>query len=943
MRLSVVAMDIVGEGVMEKKSKAESCCRNGSMLLLLVAMFFIGRKIWRMDFPITKTDFADITLGMATAKNIDIQHLIGWYSLYAVVLSLLFAYLFHRLGYFDKIIKKIKVFESLSIDNDIYFIGLVLIGNILLGNRSWISWTYVLSVLTACIFLYKFNPNADKKSILSTWLTAILSFAIPCTYIAERMETYYIYYMVALLNYIFLLYLCRNAVDEEFLAKIQIKLFPFTVAALVSYAIMAIMEVVLLRGHAVMDAWIIAPFVVAIVYLCLFEGQIDRDYSKLNFYGAVILLAMSYLPVLGNTQPINFFEGANSGVSISEFILGTGIPVFNNLDAHLLAGTLPGLIYYALTGDYIGSVFVPYIWLFIAILGILSLSYLLNKYFSDQETVILLTLFPWSYLFYFFGGFIVFVVFLYWQKKQGICQNILLMTAFTALSLYRIDFGASFGVALLVCPILCCLGHNRYKVLFKYVLTVLLWCIGGVCIAYQIALNYNADPMVVMQSFLTAFSSNQNWAYGELGPLYNVFWFYLLLPLVIAVLIWPYIKRIQNGEESISDWIAIFLYATFMLNIPRMLARHTLVEKEASTYAIPLILIALLLMSRLKRQQAAIFTLIYLIGSVAIIGIGSAGMLGEVVIGVKNMGSIEEYAVNTTSIIRSVHANEHSLVKLTDDDSKQIAAYQEFFTSNLDERETYFDFTNQAMFYAFTKCKNPVYVNQCPAMINGYKGQWQAVDSLKYEKPKFVAMPYRFGGKNSTYYFTVGLDDLLNVDRYHLLIDYITENYRPYCAVGDFAVWCLKSEHAALCQRDKENGIEREYLDYTYEPEVNHLHKLGAIPYLWGKCDVTDVENKGLTSVESKDYLLTSSISGRKGFLMVELEAPYRKDVEISLMGNGISPVKYKFQVQKGLHRYRIHISGDILWHSDKLEKISVNDDEVHVKTVSFEEITSSL
>ena len=924
---------------MEKKSKAESWCRNGIMLLLIVAMVFICRKIWRMDFPITKTDFADITLGMATAKNIDIQHLIGWYSLYAVVLSLLFAYLFHRLGYFDKIIKKIKVFESLSIDNDIYFIGFVLIGNILLGNRSWISWTYVLSVLTACIFLYKFNPNADKKSILSTWLTAIISFAIPCAYIAECMETYYIYCILVLLYCIFLLYLCYNAVDEKFLATIHAKLFPFIVASIVSYVMLAFMEVALLRGYAVMDAVIIVPFVMAFVYLCLFEVKIDLDYNKLNFYGAMILLAMSYLPVLGNTQPMNFFEGANSGVSISEFILGTGIPVFNNLDAHLLAGTLPGLIYYSLTGDYIGAVLVPYAWLFIAVLGVISLTYLLKNYFSNQETLILLTLFPWSYLFAFIGGFIVFEVFLYWQKRPGICQNILLMTVFTALSLYKIDYGASFGVALLVCPILYCCGHKRYNILFKYALTFLLWCIVVLCVAHQMALSHNADFMVVMQSFLTAFSSNQNWAYGELGELYNVFWFYLFLPLVTAVLILPYIKRIRNGEESISDWIAIFLYATFIFNIPRILVRHTLVEKIPIAYGIPLILVALLLISRVKKQQAAIFTLIYLIGSVAIIGIGNAGLFGEVVVGAKNMGSIEEYTVNTTSLISSVHANEHSYVKFTDDDAKQIAVYQEFFTSSLDEKETYFDFTNQGLFYAFTKCKNPVYVNQCPAMINGYKGQRQAIDSLKYEKPKFVTMPYRLSGKNSTYYFTINLDGLPNVDRYYLLIDYITENYRPYCAVGDFAIWCLKSEYAALCQQDKANDIEREYLDYTYEPEVNHQHNLGAIPYLWGKCDITDATNKSLTHTESRDYLLASSILGHKGFLMVELEAPYKKDVEIALQGNGISPVKYKFQVQKGFHRYRIHISSDILWYSDKLEKISINDGDVHVKTVSFEEL----
>lgn len=911
------------------------------MLAVIVAMFVVCRKVWHMDFPIKETDFPNITLGMATANNIDMQQLIIWYVLHAVVLSFIFACIFHRLGYYEKIIAKLK---SISLpDNENYFLGTVILGQILLGSRSWLAWSFIISMGLAWLYLLKINPKADKKHILSVWITAMLSFIIPCLYVGSWLGNINIF---VLFNLLFLLWLCHNATDEHFLTRIHAKLFPFTLAAIAAYLILAVMEVSLVRGFDVIDVLALLPFLIAVAYLCFSRGQKNRDYTKKNFYGTLILLILSYLPALGNEGYVETFEGANHGVSIEELILGTGIPILQNLDAHLLSNVLPGIIYYKLTGDYTGALFIPYEAITIAALGIISLTYLFKQFFSKQEILIVLMIFPWSLSFYSFAGLISLAFLIYWLRKPGVYRSVLLMAAFTALCLYRIDLGVSFGGALILCPLIYCAGHRNYGAMGKYVLSGAVWfLLFGLCL-YHITLSYNLNPLVVIKEFLTAFSSSQHWGYGVLGEFHNVLWFYFLLPVVITVMIWPYILRARNGNENPHDWVLLFLFGCYIFNIPRTLVIHTLVEQEFCSFDIALMLCALLLISIWAKQRISIFLVIFLAGSVSIIGINNIGInrwAGDNFINVtrhRNMGVMTDYPMNTEALIRSVHANEHSYAIICDDDMRQIRAYLEFFSENLTDEETYFDFTNQSLFYAFTQRKNPIYINQCPGMINGYQGQKQAISSLERSKTKFVIMPYRPRSGGVNYFNIVELSGLLNVDRYYLLTDYITENYRPYCAVGDFAVWCLKSEYTTLCKRDKENSIEREYLDYTYAPMEHHKHYLGAIPELWGNCDMGNVASESLPPIGDKRYLLPKDVLGHNGFIVLELEASYGTDCEIRLHGKEISPVEYHFRVEKGLHRYRLQVSSDILWYADKLEEVNVVTTDVQIKNVYFEPIT---
>ncbi len=948
---------------------------NKPLSLLSLVMFLLSLKIWFMDFPIETTDFSEIVLGMATAKNIDIKKMIAFYIVYAVLLSILFAYLFHRAGYYERLVKKLKELPC-RCNKDNLFLSVIILGQILLGNRNWVSLVYVLALTIGWLYLRKYNPEADKIKVLSLWVKSILIFNIPCICIGQCLGGIFPFILLVVLS---LLYLCRVVVSRKNYDNIERNLQPFMVAAIVAAFLLAAMEVVLLRGDEVNTILLVIPYMIICIYTSLIEKNKKYIHHDFNFYGCLFLMIFTYLPVLGITGYIDFFEGANHGLSIEEAILGMGIPVLHNLDAHLLANTLPGILYYQLTGDYVGAIFSPYAGMCTEILVIVSLTYLLKRYFGNNETLLILALFPLSKMSEFLLGFIVFAAFIYWEKKQGFWQNLVVYIVFTIISFYRIDQGASFGMALICCPLIYCLARKRYIYLGKYLFTGILWGLVIFILAWQLANAYNENLFVIIQSFFTAFSSNQHWAFGMLGYSLQAYGFYFLVPLIFAVAIIPYICRVIGKVERKNDWLIIFLYISFLLNIPRITVRHTMVESTAAPYAIALILLGLLAMNIWEKRQEVIFIIVLFVGSI-VFAHGEGNM------------AIAANVANTADVIESVQLQEHAYYNINEKDAQQIDEQKRFFDTNLADDETYFDFTNQSLFFAFTERHNPIYINQCPGMINGNKGQKQALDSLRKTKPKFVVMPYRdrtdmpskkhqrrreilayahllvekyvppmqwrnimmkkmniydvkwSHAKEIQYKASVRMDDILELDRYYLLTDYVIENYRPYCSIGDFAVWCLKDEYTARCVHDKEQGSEREYLDYTYEPSDHHIHSLDDIPYIWGNCKIENSELELLSDNTMGQFIFSdTSILGKRGFITLEIEAPNSDIVEVCLQGDNVHEVKYQFNVKKGTHIYRLQVSSDILWYSSRLSQFKLIDGDVQIKRAYFEKITGTL
>ncbi len=873
----------------------ESIRKNKFLLLTFVVMFFVGRKIWFMDFPIT--NFENLTLGMATAKNIDISKLIGWYIFYAIPLCLLFAWLFNK----SELYFKAKNFFSkitFHKDETKTFLAVIALAFIILGKHNLSAYVYAI-----CLGLILFFGR-EKEKAAAAWLATIYIFIAPISYVAQ----FFGHVDNLVLTFVVVAAIFFSA--QKNISLWFARLYPFLIASIAELILLNLLEILAVRGHALGDTILILPYVCAVISLFFFKPPEEKDYCKKILRGSLILIIFSYsLNVAGLNYifNLNFFEGANSGLSISEFIRGQGLPVIDNFDAHMLSATLPGIIYFLLTGDSTGAVvFTPYnhfIWNALAIPGFF---WLLRKFFSECQSFIILTIFPFGQIFSYHFGIVTLLAFWFWKNNPSFLKSLAVQVLISIICLLRIDLGVQWGFALFLSPILVCLFRRDYKNLRQYIFAAVLYVSLFFCVVFFV-LDFK-----FAEEFLTAFNSNQHWAYGALGKFLRVFLFYLVTPIVISILIFPTFQRLFERREMEFDWIFLFLYAVFFFGLNRILVRYTLIHVtifNIRAFMPEFFLLALLIVSLCKRHKATVFVLVFSFFVLACTHVNITSTISSV--------------NNIPKIVRSVHTNQDKIFKnFTKEDAAQMAESKKFFDANLRGDETYFDFTNQTLFYVFNERKNPLYINQHPGMINGVKGQIQALEQLKKSKIKFVVMPY-LQRKAQLYDAYTQIDGILNCDRYYLLTEWIAKNYQPYRKVGNFFVWVEK------------NSAPSKNLNYTYEPEKNHIHELGYIPFLWGKNSAQ--ARKIEISQKNNDSWSLENVSGKIGFITLKISAAYNSDAKILIKGKGINDIVYKFNIKEGTHNYRLRASSDILWHSNLVRTLKTQD--VAVEEIYFEEV----
>lgn len=864
---------------------ANSIKRNIFLLLIFAVMSFVAAKIWFMDFPIT--DFDNLILGMATAKNINISKAILWYTLYAVPLCLLFAWRFNASALFDKAKKffsKIKINQS----EENAFLMLIFLAFLILGVQNFVIFNFACAVSFGLIWIFA----NEKETALAAWISLIYIFSLPIFCIAQ-------YFSNA--EELFAIFIIGAAVFISFIKNFQAvfsRLYPFLFAGIADFILLNALEILLVRGFTISDQILIAPYVLALIACIFFKPSANKNYEQKILRGTLVLMIFSFSPTLGNGGYIDFFEGANHGVSIAEFANSHALPLIDNLDAHMLAYTLGGIIYFILTDDYTGALISPYSMWILSLISVPSFFYLLKKFFSERQSLIILAIFPFGGVSTIFPGFIALATFYFWKKNPNFVRSVAVIAAISFLCLYRIDLGASFGFALFVCPLAFCAFKRQKKILAQYILATVVYS------AIFFVIVFYCPDFQFAKEFLMAFSSNQHWAYGNLGNFARVFPMYFILPAVISILFLPVLKKFFNQCEEENHWVIIFLYATFVFGITRMMVRHTFVELTPSTYAAEIFLFAFLIINLCTRYKAAIFAGIFFIF------ITTATPL--------NQSSTILQLIQTGVTVNSIHLQQRQyFAYFTEDDKNQIELMKNFCAANLQSDETYFDFTNQSLFFAFTGKKNPIYINQSPSMINGTKGQLQALEQLEKSKVKFVVMPY-LQRANVPYSCYTSIDGLLNSDRYYLLTEYIAKNFQPYQQVGNFFVW------------QKKNSESPQHLNYNYELPENHFHNLGNIPYLWGKSSISSDE----TEIDSQNL---QNVAGKIGFLSLEISSDENFETQIIIHGEGINDIVYSFKVKQGTHLYKFRVSSDILWHSGKIK--TLNTGTLQVKRIFFQEV----
>lgn len=885
----------------------------GLLLLTIVCLWRYSSVIYHFHFPIT--DFSQTVVSMASAKGIDMSKAVLHYMIYAVPLSFFFAWQIQKMKSFHIVAGRLSRF-SFPIKEEKGFFFLLLISLLLVGKRNWVTNIVFADIILASIWIYLRQWCICWENVLVTWILSLLSAIYPIFALGAFLGTKCTEILFGIFSFFTLLFFCSRGMQEDQYEKIKTLLYPFLVAAGTEACLLLLLEIILVRNHTVNILLLLLPTITAIVFAVRKKQRITTKGRKV-YYLACLLLAFTALPALGRTGDLDFFEGANHGVSISEAILGTGIPIIDNLDAHLLWNTIGGLLYYVFTGDYVGALLAPPIPLFSRLISIFCLAAILKNYISKKKIFLILAFFPWQIMGSMLPGLAGILLFQYWLKRKKIVSDAVIACAFVVFCFLRIDIGSSFGLALLISPILYSISIKDKKSICRYCLTCILIFVAVFLSMDILAKHAGKDIFLLLNQFVTTFASNQHWSFGDLGEGISSHIFYFVLPIIFAVLMLPHIQTIINRNGQDKNWIIVYLYMTFLFAVPRFLGRHTLIEHSAAAYTIPLFLLAFLLFHVYKKGYANILLLIAIV-FVTILSNRSQ----------KPQTYLSDIGTNILPAIQSVQAEKRSYWQLSEEDKMQIDAEQTFFDEELSPGETYFDFSNQSLFFAFTKRKNPIYINQSPAMVNSSKkGQLQMLSELQKNNPRFVVMPYQ-QRKGRVYGLSRTCDGILNEDRYYLFTEYIAKYYRPYCFAGNFAIWCKKEDYDSLVQKDKENNITEQYLSYDYEQKENlEKHNLGQIPYLWGNyASEADMfgEKVEMPLSMNTGVLQGNDIFARPCFLLLSVDAETTSKAEISFAGAPVMPMNYVFDLHKGKHLYRIRVSSDWHWYAPELSYLKL-------------------
>lgn len=901
---------------------------NKWLLLALALLIFMGENIRRMNFPVT--DFSDTVLSMASSKNADMGKLVKAYYLYVIPLCFFFAYtLLHSKIWNQNMPVLREKMQRVAIkgNGEVLFWGSLLLTHLILGNRNWISIAISIFIILVLFLSWRNKALLHLDDHLIICLSLILAFSIPVFYLGlyiKEKVVFSAFLLVLLAGYGYVLHGEFNY-RQEFYQAVTI----FMGAAVCDVILLYFLEILLIRGYKASDVWLLIPYIIAI-FCFIIKPVANLEIVSIEEDNAfrfpfLLLLGMMSIPVLGRTWSIDFFEGANHGLSVQEAVEGWGVPLFQNLDAHLLSNTLGGLLYYLVTGDYQGALFAPYAPLLVNILGVFSIYAILHRFFAQKKVFAMMLLFPWGMFQIIFPGLIGVAAFWWWEKRNNWLADMGVCVLFVGMCFYRIDVGASFGLALILVSLIYNLSLHKFSRLLQYFIAGFAVAGMTIFLCCKIAGLVNIELWQTAASFFTAFLSNQHWGYADLGKTRDIYWFYFVLPAVITVLMIPYFRKLQTRCLTSNEWGIILFYTAYLLNWPRALVRHTMAEHSAATYALPVMLFAFLVVQLCKKHRACVFLIIMLIATA---------------IGVPHKNS--SFAADLDNLAGSldpIHRQESVYHYQDENDARQIRELKQFFDEMLLPDETYIDFTNQSLFFAYTGRKNPIYINQCPGMINGKRGQLQTLESIQ-EKTVCVLMPYK-GRVKGGYGASVELDGILNSDRYYLLTEYIAENYRPYCSVGDFAVWTRKDLYDSMRIKDAERGTQRNYLGYVYDSEKWHAHKMGFIPYLWGQYASNEDQKGDRFSLQKEKnfWRIADHCAGKRGFLVLTINAQKAGKAHVKLTGSCDYQMTYDFNVQEGRQVYRLRVSSDIWWYTGRLNCVQFVMDNAEVENIVFQEI----
>ena len=783
----------------------------------------------------------------ASINNFDANKLVRKFIFFNLVLIPTFTFLFY------KAISKLEVFISdstIDFKNNFRFLSVLILLNMVLlnankydKNSSYLFPSIFLGIFILficviyCVF-YKSKVSEDTfKWILLFSINFIFvlqiakiipnieiqkqSSIINTSFILMSLISSSLFCFISILL-LFVVSNC-NSIDIEILKKNgnHVFLYPFCIWFFSEFFLIMNQNNIIISFNR--RLFFLGIFVIMILiwvikykYRCFSKEWVSRACS----YFIISLIFISKTIPQKFVAYTDLFEQANIGVSTSNFLQFSKLPLIETHGAHMLSDYIFNIIYGLFNNDYYGALFSPYSILKES-LGIILLFFILKKVIGPFNSFLIFMFLP----FFFLDGSLfitgislmsfIFYIWLYERPNKILFYYIYWFGLFLSL-IYQGDFGLAFGLATIILVIIDILKKESRIDYKKYTISFVITSLSISIIFSLLCISRKINPIdKIYEFFNIMLKSNQNWASPSLGDSTKFYYYltYSIIPLTTIFLIFLMLKNKKQNSKDVKYKIVICIGLSYIINLPRILGRHSAAEGWIiARNIIAVLFISLFCYIFFKSILKFSITLFLLSSTLILIEFG--GIAGTTQFNVMSANFNYSYLDNFFNVPNS----KMQRCTISNDMKRSFVYIVDEINNLLDEDETYLDFTNQSLLYSLSKRLNPVYVNQTPGMVSGDFSQDMYIKQIKNSD---FDVPIALLPANNNIFFALNLDNVMNSYRYYKISEFIYKEYEPFEVVGDYAIWCKKGKKEYFTNKSKFN--------YSKNNFQNILKKVNAV------------------------------------------------------------------------------------------------------------------
>lgn len=519
------------------------------------------------------------------------------------------------------------------------------------------------------------------------------------------------------------------------------------------------------------------------------KKQIHNLFSKQLVFGVLSMITVFslYAPIVH--YPVELFESANvANAQMRLFEFGE-IPLVDFMSSHMLQEQWTGWIYHLIHGYSGDFSFIAYFFLN-DLVFLLVLYFILKEILNDSLSP-LLVIVCLPFLADLFNPALLFgvlpIFFLKRLLSNASTLNYLrLFGVVLFIILWKLDTGFACLVAssilLLILWITKQIEFKLKPILTSAGLSVLI-LLTGLGITFIIR-----SPEYILENINSAlhyFRAGQSHGLSQITREINQDFYihYFLLPLVAVILVIVTIIELRNQKDKIPfvQLTGVFFLLFFLGNFQRGLVRHSFMEKLdfywSSFFFVGLIFLFIHWFAMNNRGKKIVFLLV---GNLSLFLIFKPFAIGE------RQMMIEQSISNPTHIGFKKHLVESRFKNRVEIDEKLQAEYQEivkYLKENLNEGETFYDFSNTPLLYYLAQKQQPSYFCQNLQNTVGDYLQFKQIETLKESNVPILVY------QNEPLTFWDRTDNVDNTLRYYLIAEYLFRNYKPDSVIGTKWVW----------------------------------------------------------------------------------------------------------------------------------------------------------